>query len=97
MLNPSAEVMELEPGGIDLAVRYKDRRRLQKEVTAVLISDMVVIGTPSLVGDQAHSAPAALMKLPWLQELGTNEVAEWFEHRDVTLNRPLMISKCRGT
>ncbi len=81
MLNPSVEVMELKPGGIDLAVRYKDRRRLEKEVTPVLISDMVVIGTPTLIGDGAYDDPAALMNMPWLQELGTNEVADWFERR----------------
>ena len=96
MLNPSVEVMELKPGGIDLAVRYKDRRRLEKEVTPVLISDMVVIGTPSLIGDGAYDDPAALMNMPWLQELGTNEVADWFERRGVTLDRPLMISQMPG-
>ena len=96
MLNPSVEVMELKSGGIDLAVRYKDRRRLEKEVTPVLISDMVVIGTPSLIGDGAYDDPAALMNMPWLQELGTNEVADWFERRGVTLDRPLMISQMPG-
>ena len=96
MLNPSAEVMELKPGGIDLAVRYTDRRRLGKEVTPVLISDMVVIGTPSLIEDGVYDDPAALKNLPWLQELGTNEAAEWFERRGVTLDRPLMISQMPG-
>jgi LysR family glycine cleavage system transcriptional activator len=96
MLNPSVEVMELKPGGIDLAVRYKDRRRLETEVTPVLISDMVVVGTPSLLGEQAYDDPASLLNLPWLQELGTNEVADWFERRGVALNRPLIISQMPG-
>ena len=96
MLNPSVEVMELKPGGIDLAVRYTDRRRLEKEVTPVLISDMVVIGTPSLIEDGAYDNPSALKNLPWLQELGTNEVAEWFERRGITLDRPLMTSQMPG-
>ena len=96
MLNPSVEVMELKPGGIDLAIRYKESRRLEKEVTTVLISDTVVIGTPSLIGEQTVDDPAALMDMPWLQELGTNEVAEWFELRGVTLERPLMISQMPG-
>ena len=96
MLNPSVEVMELKPGGIDLAIRYKDRRRLEQEVAPVLISDMVVIGTPSLIGEQAYDDPATLKNMPWLQELGTNEVAEWFERRGVTLDRPLMISQMPG-
>ena len=96
MLNPSVDVMELKPGGIDLAVRYTDRRRLKKEVSPVLISDMVVIGTPSLVGNGVYDHPAALTDLPWLQELGTNEVAEWFERRGVALDRPLIVSQMPG-
>ena len=27
MLNPTSEVVELKPGGIDVAIRYRDRRR----------------------------------------------------------------------
>ncbi|MFQ5467142.1 MAG: LysR family transcriptional regulator [Kiloniellaceae bacterium] len=96
MLNPSVEVMELKPGGIDLAIRYKDRRRLDEGVTSVLISDMVVIGTPALIGEKAPDDPAALSNLPWLQELGTNEVADWFERRGVTPDRPLAISQMPG-
>lgn len=96
MLNPSVEVMDLKPGGIDLAIRYKDRRSLAKQVTPVLISDMVVIGAPSLLEGHAHDDPAALMELPWLQELGTNEVADWFERHEVTLDRPLMITQMPG-
>lgn len=96
LLNPTVEIMELRPGGIDLAVRYTDRHRLETEVTPVLISDTVVIGTPSLIAGQTHDEPAALMNLPWLQELNTNEVADWFERRGVTLDRPLMITQMPG-
>jgi LysR family glycine cleavage system transcriptional activator len=34
--------------------------------------------------------------MPWLQELNTNEVAEWFNRRGITLNRPLIISQMPG-
>ncbi len=71
MLNPTAEVVELKPGGIDMAIRYRGRDRLEPDVTAVLISDMVVIGTPAIIGAGAYEAPAALIDMPWLQELGT--------------------------
>ena len=40
--------------------------------------------------------PLRLWTLPWLQELGTNEVADWFERHRVTLDRPLMITQMPG-
>jgi LysR family glycine cleavage system transcriptional activator len=96
MLNPTAEVVELKPGGIDVAIRYRDRHRLDKEVTPVLVSDMILIGTPSLLGGRRFDAPESLMDLPWLQELGTNEAADWMAGHGVKLNRPLMINHMPG-
>ena len=96
MLNPTGEVVELKPGGVDMAIRYRSSDRLEKDVTSVLISDTVVIGTPSLIGTRALRDPAMLMDMPWLQELGTNEVAEWMARRGVKLDRPLIINHMPG-
>ncbi len=96
MLNPSVEVMELRPGGIDLAIRYRERRTADEEGLPLLISDTVVIGTPSLVNEKALDKPAMLKDVPWLEELGMNYVADWFERRGVRLDRPLMISHMPG-
>ena len=96
MLNPTSKVVELKPGGFDLAIRYRDKRRSGSPVAAVLTSDMVVIAAPSLVGDQECDDPAMLVDMPWLQELGTNEVADWFGYRGVKLERPLMIHQMPG-
>ncbi len=96
LLNPTADVVELKPGGIDLAIRYCDRHRLDKDVTPVLISDMIVIATPSLLGGRSFDDPAALMDMPWLQELGTNEAADWMASHGVKLERPLMINHMPG-
>jgi len=96
MLNPTSKLVELKPGGIELAVRYTDTRSLDRQVTAVLVSDMVVIAAPSLLGSRQVCDPAMLMDLPWLQELGTNEVADWFCARGIKLERPLMISQMPG-
>ena len=43
MLNPTAEMVEIKPGGIDIAVRYCHQDRLEHGVAALLISDMVVV------------------------------------------------------
>ena len=96
MLNPTADVIEPTPGGIDVAVRYRDRSRVKDDVTTVLVSDMVVIGAQSLLGDRQFEDLSSLVDMPWLQELNTNEVAEWFNRRGITLNRPLIISQMPG-
>ena len=96
MLNPTSEVVKLRPGGIDVAIRYRDRRRLKRDVTPVLISDMIVIGTPSLLGSRDLRNPASLVDLPWLQELGTNEAAEWFTYHGVVPERPLTVNQMPG-
>ena len=96
MLNPTADVIELRPGGIDVAVRYRGRHKLQEDVTTILVSDMVVLGAPTLLADQRFDDPLSLAELPWLQELTTNEVTEWFNRRGVILKRPLIISQMPG-
>jgi len=96
LLNPTADVVEVRPGGIDVAIRYRNLDRADKHVRTVLISDMVVIGAPSLLKDRQRGDPTEMTKLPWLQELTTNEVAEWFRRHDVPLDRPLMVSEMPG-
>jgi DNA-binding transcriptional LysR family regulator len=96
LLNPTSEVVELKPGGFDVAIRYRDRRRLHRDVEPVLISDMIVIGAPSLLGGQDLRDPASLVDLPWLQELGTNEAAEWFTYHGVVPDRPLTVNHMPG-
>ena len=96
LLNPTSEMVELRPGGIDLAIRYREGRGPDTRVDPVLIADMVVVGTPELIGGQEFTDPAMLVDMPWLQELGTNEVAHWMERHGVTLTRPLIITHMPG-
>ena len=53
-------------------------------------------GTPALLGDRKISDPALLADMPWLQEYGTNEVADWMTRHGVTPERPLMITHMPG-
>jgi LysR family glycine cleavage system transcriptional activator len=96
LLNPTSDLVELKPGGIDLAIRYKDQSGSKESVDTVLLADMVVVGTPSLIGDRKITHAAQLIDLPWLQELGTNEVADWMAMHGVRLDRPLIISHMPG-
>lgn len=96
MLNPTAEVVKLSPGGIDVAIRYGDRRQPRPDITPLLVTDMVVVGAPQLIGGRSVGTPAALVNLPWLQELGTNEAAEWFTYHGISPDRPLTVHHMPG-
>jgi LysR family glycine cleavage system transcriptional activator len=96
MLNPTAEVIELTPGGIDMATRFGHGRWPGMKVTPFLLPDMVVVATRRLIGKREITDPAKLTTMPWLQELGTNEVAEWMARRGVAPKRPLMITHMPG-
>ncbi len=49
-----------------------------------------------MVGGRAFTDPAMLVDLPWLQELGTNEVVRWMGRHGVTPARPLFITHMPG-
>lgn len=96
MLNPTSELVEPRPGGVDVAIRYHDRRWPRQDVETILVTDMIVIGTPALLGDRDLHDPASLVDLPWLQELGTNEAAEWFTFHGVIPDHPLIVNHMPG-
>jgi LysR family glycine cleavage system transcriptional activator len=96
MLSPTAEVIELTPDGIDLAIRFGDGDWPGMVVTPFLLPDMVVVAARKLIGRQKITDPAIFVETPWLQELGTNQVAEWMERRGITSERPLMITHMPG-
>lgn len=81
MIDASAAVQPLGPGGIDLALRYGSGDWPGLEATLLVESAIVVVAAPALLGDARISAPDQLADFPWLQELGSNEASHWLlEH-----------------
>lgn len=97
MLNPTAEVIELTPGGIDVAIRYCDGVVPGMEVTPLLIADMVVVGARELVRRKNVNDAAALCDLPWLQELGSNDTNEWMTRQKVSPDNPMQVTYMPGS
>jgi LysR family glycine cleavage system transcriptional activator len=97
MLNPTADIMELTPGGIDVAIRYCDGIVPGMVVTPLLKSDMVVVGARELIRGKTFNNPAAFCDLPWLQELGSNDTVEWMERQKITPDQPLRITYMPGS
>lgn len=83
MLNPTAEVVELRPGGVDVAIRYGrgDWPGLAAEM--LLPTTHAIVAATSLVGSRQIREPRDILDLPWLQEYGTNEMTLWLQTRGV--------------
>ncbi|MBL9047112.1 MAG: LysR family transcriptional regulator [Tabrizicola sp.] len=63
---------------VDIGLRFGQGRWPGVESRLIFRTPVLVVGAPSLVRDLAHGDLAALAGLPWLQELDTSEVADFF-------------------
>ncbi len=81
MLNPTAEVVELRPGGVDLAIRFGKGNWTGLESELFIPTNFAVIGANCLIGDKKIESPEDLLEFPWLQEYGTNELTIWLERQ----------------
>jgi len=96
MLNPTADVVEFAPGGIDVAIRFGNGAWPGLDSELLLPSNYVIVGAASLVGDRAICDPAEIQDYPWLQELGTNELSLWLERQGVVPRSRLNINHLPG-
>lgn len=87
LVNPSSELCNPAPGGIDLALRFGDGNWPGLEADMLVPTDIVISASPDLVGDCDVSSPADLLAFPWLQELGTNDAQDWLRKHGVTEGR----------
>ena len=85
MLNPSADLVDLVRDGYDLAIRYGSGAWPGVDSELLVPSSFAVVAAASLVEQVAVQTPADLMRLPWLQELGTDELGVWLAARGVTV------------
>ncbi len=84
MLNPTPDLVQLKPGGIDVAVRFGSGGWPGVETSLLLKTDFIVAASRELIGDCQVSTPADLLDYPWIQELGTDEAMEWLRTHGVT-------------
>ncbi|MBO6758879.1 MAG: LysR family transcriptional regulator [Roseibium sp.] len=96
MLNPTAEVVELQPGGTDLAVRFGRGKWPGLDSELLLETNFAVVGATSLIGDRDIKEPEDLLEFPWLQEYGTNELAIWMTRQGVVPAGKLNITHLPG-
>jgi LysR family glycine cleavage system transcriptional activator len=96
MLHPSVERVALQPGGIELAIRFGKGAWPGFEAALLVETDFVIAGARSLVGDARIEAPEDLLRFPWLQELGTTETNDLLRSYGVTEGRVKSLSQMPG-
>ena len=83
VLNPTAETVQLTPGGVDLSIRFGAGDWPGVESVLLVPTDIVVVASPGLIAGRDTSTPEALSAFAWLDEVGTSESTEWFRARGV--------------
>ena len=81
MIDASAEVKPLRPGGIDVALRYGDGNWPGLETSLLVRSPVVVVAAPALLSALPAEGVTALARYPWLQELGTTEASDFLRRQ----------------
>lgn len=83
ILNPTAEMVPLKPGGVDLSIRFGTGGWPGVEDSLLVPTGMVVVAAPALIAGRDTSTPEALSAFAWLEEAGTSESTEWLRARGV--------------
>ncbi len=81
ILDPSPEVVDLRPGGVDIAIRYGAGGWPGVDAQMLVQTPMVIVAAPELLGGKTNWSPAELAQLPWLEEIGTTEASAWLSRR----------------
>lgn len=87
MVNPTPALVRLEPGGIDVAVRYGTPPFDGLDAEMVIPTTTVLVAAPALLDGRRGRGLGALDGLTVLQELGTSETTDWLTRRGVEARR----------
>ena len=77
MLSPSPHLVDLKRDGFDLAIRFGHGDWPGLEVEPFLPARFRIVAAPELLRGKRVEEPADLAKLPWINELGLDELGTW--------------------
>lgn len=96
VIDPTAEVVTVGPGGVDIALRYGNGHWPGLDAQLLISTPIVVVAAPTLVGTGEIGSVADLACYPWFQEIGTNEATEYLERHGVTRGAGLGLTSLPG-
>jgi len=83
MLSPSSDLVNLQRSDFDLAIRFGTGDWPGLKVEPLVSSSIVVVAAPQLLEKYPVETPEDLLRLPWVQELGTDEWRVWLADHGV--------------
>lgn len=83
MLNPTVEVIDLIRDDYDVGFRFGHGTWPGLTAERLMQSDIVVAAAPELLAGHEINTPADLLALPWVQDLGTDELRVWMASNGV--------------
>lgn len=75
VLDPTPKLVPLEPGGVEVALRYGTGPWPGLHSEPLLSVTLAVVAAPGVVPEHQRDDLEALARLPWLEELGTSETS----------------------
>lgn len=77
VVNSTVEMVNFASSNCDVAISFGSGGWQGLENELPLPSGFVIVASPELVGEDWRGNTEDLLNLPWLQELGTEEVKVW--------------------
>lgn len=96
LLNPTSELVHLELGGVDLAIRYGTGPWPGLQSELLFKGAFAVVAARSLIGTRQITEPSEILDYPILQELGSTEFSEWMKRHDVVPGPEAKITRMPG-
>lgn len=96
MLNPSVDLVDIKGGTFDLAIRFGTGGWPGLDEELLVPSNFVVVAARELVDREKIETLEDLMRVPWLQELGTDEFIRWLGVRGVKVENKHDITHLPG-
>lgn len=92
MLDPATELRVLTAGGIDLGIRYGLGQWPGTESQLLIPTPLAVVAAPPLVEGIGQDDLAALSRMPWIEEPGTDDRGALFGSHGLTVEGGGMVS-----
>jgi len=86
-LKPTANCAELRRDGLDLAIRYGDGNWPEYTVERLTSAQVVIVGSPKLVGDGKGYSIREMQELPWQRESLVPEHNIWAKQQGLDLSK----------
>lgn len=90
------EIVELAPGGVDLAIRYCTGPAPGLQSEPLLPCCLTVVASSSLVAGHDIQTPADLLQFPILQEQGSMEFDRWLQKVGIPVTAPRKVVRVPG-